>query len=160
MPRLLLAAVLMLAAGCGSDEPATFDALNDAAIRVVDYPALKALVAQQKGRRVVLGGWTMGRGGEAFYRGLASLAAGDKAPAVIALSFDGPAAVQKTVLPLIREHGQALINAAFHDDQMMLLGLVDPDWTGQLPALWLFDAEGKRTASFYGDEALAKAKAP
>lgn len=160
MPRLLLAAVLMFATGCGSDEPVTFDALNDAAIRVVDYAALKALVAQQKGRRVVLGGWTMGRGGEEFYRGLASLAAGDKAPAVIALSFDGPAAVRRKVLPMIREHGQGLTNAAFHDDQMMLLGLVGRDWTGQLPALWLFDAGGKLAASFYGAEALAKAKAP
>ncbi len=163
MRRLLLwGLLLMFAAGCGSDEPVTFDSLSDAEraqLRAVDYAALKALLAEHKGKPVVLAAWSARREDcVEFYRGLSELAArGDPKPVLIALSLDGPADLRRRILPLVREHGKGLVNCVFDDDQMMLLGLVDPAWAGRTPALWLFDAQGKLATSFYGQGALDEA---
>ncbi len=141
----------------------TFDSLSQqerGELRIVDHAQLKTLVTEQKGSPVALAAWSANReGGPAFFRQLAAFAAQDGSPAVIALSLDGPATVREKVVPLAREHGAQIITCALDDDQMMLLGLVDPAWTGQSPALWLFDADGSLTTSLYGAEALEHIRA-
>ena len=68
-------------------------------------------------------------------------------------------AVRDKVLPLIREVQPAFANCVFDGDQMMLTAVVDPEWAGLLPAVWLYDGEGKVAASFYGANALDRARA-
>jgi hypothetical protein len=141
----------------------TFDSLSQqerGELRIVDFAGLKKLVAEHKGSPVALAAWAATReGGPAFYRQLAAFAAQDGSPAVIALNLDGPATVREKVVALARQHGAGITTCALNDDQMMLLGLVDPAWTGQSPALWLFDAAGSLTTSLYGAEALERIRA-
>ncbi|MFC1806327.1 hypothetical protein ACFL09_05035 [Planctomycetota bacterium] len=136
----------------------------------------KALIAEHEGRIVVLGGWSATMADHvAFYEGLGALAeleaepkpgARPKAkdrpkarPAVIAMNLDGAVAVKDKVLPLIRKVEPAFANCVFNGEQMMLTAVVDPEWAGIVPAVWIYDRKGALRASFYGAGALDKAKA-
>ncbi len=160
-----LAIACVVLAGCSSGDPESLDNLSDAErgeLPVLDHQGVKEQIAQHKGRIVALAAWSANREGhEAFYKGLGGLAAGDAeaGPVVIAMNLDGAVAVRDKVLPLIREVQPAFANCVFDGDQMMLTAVVDPEWAGLLPAVWLYDGEGKVAASFYGANALDRARA-
>jgi len=162
---LLLGVVAGLAAGCSCEEAETLGSLSEAergALQVVDAAALKALLASHQGKIVVLAAWSVRQeGGVALHAALASLAerSGEDGLAVVALNLDTLADVRRKVLPVLRKQRPAFTSCVLDGEQMMILGLTDPDWGGLLPAVWLFDTKGKLAASFYGAEALGKATA-
>ena len=163
--RALLAVVAAVAVGCSSGDPESLERLSEderAALPVLDHEGVRELVAQHKGKVVVLAGWSAAKEGyEALYEGLAPLAkpGADTGPVVIAMNLDGAVAVRAKVLPLLRKVRPAFANCVFDGDQMMLSAVVDRDWAGLVPALWIYNPEGEVAASFYGGDALAKAKA-
>lgn len=152
-------------AGCSCGEPEALDSLSQEereTLAVLDHEGLAKLLAEHQGQPVVLAGWSANVERYAgFYRGLADLAkpGPEQGPAVIAMNLDGAAAVREKVLPLVREAGGRVANCVFDGEQMMLTAVVDSEWAGAVPALWVYDAKGQLEASFYGEGALAKAAA-
>jgi len=163
--RTLGLAIACVVVGCSSGDPESLGNLSDAErgeLPVLDHQGVKEQIAQHQGRIVVLAGWSANQEGhEAFYKGLGGLVTGDAeaGPVVIAMNLDGAVAVRGKVLPLIRAVQPAFANCVFDGDQMMLTAAVDPDWAGLLPAVWLYDGKGKVAASFYGTDALDRARA-
>ena len=151
--------------GCSSGDPDALEGLTAAEraeLPVLDHEGLRELLARHAGKAVVLAGWTARRGEPAeLYRGLAALAKPDveRGPVVIAMNLDGTRAIRDEVLPLIRDVPSAIENCVFEGDQMSLLAVVDPEWGGLLPAVWIYDAQGTLKHSLYGEDLLARAGA-
>ena len=158
-----LAAIVLL--GCSSEDPDALERLTDserAALPVVDHAGLKALLARHQGKAVALAGWSVHRGDfEELYESLGALAKPDatRGPVVVAMNMDGTQAIRNDVLPLIRKSQLGIENCVFEGDQMDLLAVVDPEWGGLLPALWIYDATGTLKHSLYGDDLAGQAQA-
>ena len=162
---VLLAVAACVVVGCSSGDPDSLEGLSDnerAELPVLEHGGVRELIARHEGKVVVLAGWPARMEGYvAFYDGLGALAKPDAegGPAVVAMNLDGASAVRGDVLPLLRKVKPAFPNCVFNGDQMMLSAVVDPEWGGAVPAIWIYDTKGKLEASFYGEGALDKAKA-
>ena len=158
-----LAASVLL--GCSSEDPDALERLTDserAALPVVDHTGLKALLATHQGKVVVLAGWSVHHGDfGTLYESLIPLAKPDAklGPVVVAMNLDGTQAIRNEVLPLIRKSKAGIENCVFEGDQMDLLAVVDPEWGGLLPALWVYDATGTLKHCLYGDGLAGQAQA-
>jgi len=161
--HLAPALTAMVLLGCSSGDPDSLDGLTEAertALPVVDHAGVKALLAKHQGKVVVLAGWSVRRGEFAtLYKTLGELVKPEAklGPAVIAMNMDGTRAIRDEVLPLVRKSTPGLENCVFEGDQMDLLAVVDAEWGGLLPAVWVYDAKGTLKHSFYGDALAAQA---
>jgi thiol-disulfide isomerase/thioredoxin len=88
-----------------------------------ELPRLVALAAKQDGNKFVL----------------------------ITISADEPEQEEKAAAFLDREHAPAARYIKRTDDDQAFIDSIDRNWSGALPALFLYDATGKRTGSFIGD---------
>ena len=163
---LTVAVAAALAMGCSSEEPETVGSLSDteqAVLRVADAAALRAMVAEHKGKVVVLTAWSVRQEGcVELYRELGSLCAGNEKtrPVVIAVNLDGVDDVREKVLPLVRAQQPGVVNRVFEGSPMDMTTVVPSGWGGLLPAVWVVrDREGDRASLFCGKGALGKAKA-
>jgi hypothetical protein len=169
MRRLMALAALAaagLVVGCSSGEPETAKPLSgteQAVLPVADAAALRALVAEQKGKVVVLAAWSVRQEGcVELYGELGSLCAAKshRGPVVIAVNLDGPDDVREQVLTLVREKGAGMENRHFEGSPMDMTTVVQSSWGGQLPAVWVvYERRGTQADLFSGKGALEKAKA-
>ena len=167
MRRLMLCVVAAVAvAGCSSDAPEPITSLaqgEQAVLPVADAAALRAMVAEHKGKVVVLAAWSVHQEGcVEMYRELGSLCAGEgkRGPVVIAVNLDGVDAVRERVLPLVRAQQTGVVNRVFDGSPMDMTTVVESSWGGLLPAVWVVtDREGRQGGAFCGKGALEKAKA-
>ena len=165
MRRTACVAVTLLALlGC-SGEPPTIEPLSDKDLQEVppiDFDGLKKLVADSKGRPVVVAFWSSGgKDSKAVYSELNTLCQGKegRAPVVVAVNIDRPDDVRKTTLPFVREQKPKFANHSFKGDAMMLTQWLGTDWSGWLPAICIHDAQGRMAGKFFGSNALRQAQA-
>jgi hypothetical protein len=159
MRRLLLwAMAATLAVGCSSDD-AQRPSLSEAELAelpAVDAPGLKALLAQQHGKTAVLAIWSVRDPAcVEMYKGLSPLARATRV--VVAVNIDQPDDVRAKALPILRQHGQGLLNRHLDGDPM-LLDTGDDTWAGLLPAVWVYGRDGKLRSKACGKGALKRAK--
>lgn len=70
---------------------------------------------------------------------------------LVTISADEPEQEPTATAFLDREHAPAARYIKHTDDDQAFIDVVDKNWSGALPALFLYDAAGKRVASFIGD---------
>ena len=162
-PALAVGLVLLVGlVGC-SREPPPAETLTDeelAKCPAVDPAQLKALLAEQKGKVVVLAVWSVRREAcVAMCPRLGELAkAGGAGPVVVAVNIDRVADVREKVLPMIGEPQPPLLHRVVHGGPDALATFIGEEWMGAVPAIALYDRQGKRVAAFFGDDALPKAQ--
>ena len=161
IPILSLAFLAFAVGGCGSSTTA-----RPHAITVVDREALLAELDQAHGDVAVLNFWAtwcapcveelphFARLAEAY--GLRGLR-------VIAVSFDDPETVESRVRPFVEERGYPftyLVKADTDGEEYeAFINAVDPTWRGNVPATFVFDADGKMRATFHGPVTYAELEA-
>ena len=162
--RLVLALALTLAVGgcsCSRDTgPAPLSEQQLARIPPVTPEGLQSLLAEQQGKVVVLAVWSVTRQASlAVYPKLGDLAGAGGEPVVIAVNIDHVDDVRDQVLPLLDKHQPTFVNRVCRVGPEGLASFMDMRWSGQVPALSLFDRGGKKVATFHGPGAFAKAQA-
>lgn len=160
---LPLGIVIPLLLGCSSHERAEMAPLSEREtdkLPAVNYAKLDALLKQQRGKVVVLAAWSIRHGGSvAAYDKLPTLAADAGELAIIALNIDRVDEVRSKVIPHVEGKKDGVIDRVLVAAPEEVMSLFDFNWGGQVPAISLFDRQGKRVESFYGADAFGKAKA-
>lgn len=129
------------------------------AIRPVDEVGLSRLLAAKRGKVVLLSFWaTWCQPCVQEFPGLVRLSRkyGPRGLDVISVSVDDSASLRSAVLPFVRKQrpGFPVLIRHAKDDEAFI-NRVDRNWTGALPALFLFDKAGRKRTSFIGETALA-----
>lgn len=161
---LVLGVLIILSlGGCGCSDDPGVDPLSRGELDQI--PALtpvklKELLEAQKGKIAVLAIWSIRREDSvAMYPRLNELATGGAEPVVIAVNIDRVADIRDKVLPIVKREKPKFLNHVLSVGPEALTTFIDPNWPGQLPALALYDRAGKRSAAFFGPDALDKTKA-
>ena len=161
-PRLLLLlASLVWLAGCGCSDSPGVDPLNQeelATLPAITPPQLRELLDAQKGKVVVLAVWSVRRQASVdAYPQLKALCPGgpDAEPVVIAVNIDRVSDVRDKVLPIVKQAQPTFLNRVLSVGPEALATFIDKNWTGELPALALYDRAGRKVASGHGPAALA-----
>ena len=125
-----------------------------ASLTPVDEGGFQKLVATHKGKVVLVDFWaTWCKPCRAEMPALAKLSARlhSKGLQVITVSADEPEKESEAAAFLAQSgsHDPAYIRRANDDDKF--INSVDPKWSGALPALFLYDRNGRKVQSFIGE---------
>ena len=162
MRNLLPIGLVLAVALCGCSDTPGVDPLSEkelTAIPALTPMQLKEWLEAHKGKVVVLAVWSIRREASvAMYPKLKELHHGDE-PVVIAVNIDRVSDIREKVLPIVKREQPKFLNRVLSVGPEALASFIDPNWTGQLPALALYDRAGKKAAAFHGTDAFEKAKA-
>jgi len=129
-------------------------------IREVNVEGMRDTIARQRGRVVLLDVWATWCGPciEEFPRlGEWQKKFGPDRLAIVALSIDSPSDLESQVVPFLRKHDTEGLDLLLYTegDHDKLVNSIDPKWPGQVPALFLYDAQGHLRHSMPGEHTAA-----
>ena len=115
-------------------------------LRPVDAPDILEVVAENKGRVVLLNFWaTWCPPCKVEFPDLVSLqkAYRDRGLVVISVSADFPSQIDSELLPFLEKHRPTFpIYLKETDDIDEFIRIIDPQWTGAMPATFFFAPDG------------------
>jgi len=160
---LFVAAILLSPSGCGSGGGKGSEETRAPPpdLRPADVEGIKGTVAAERGKVVVLDFWAtwcspcrkqfahLGEWLDKFGRD--NLAA-------IAVSLDDPDTSATKVLPFLRSHRTAGIELLLYtgSDHDRMVNAIDPEWGGEIPALFLYDRSGRLVRPLTGEHEPAE----
>jgi thiol-disulfide isomerase/thioredoxin len=128
--------------------------------RLVDVEGIKGLLRQSRGHVVLLHFWASWCGPCMEELPLIDKFARDMKPRgleVLSLSLDDPARAAARVGALLRRSAPNLTpNIAQFDDADALIAAIDPRWVGAIPALFVYDHQGKLRGNVIGESSRAE----
>lgn len=141
---------------------AALSGLSAAGLPVVDEAAYPKTVAAQRGRVVLVNFWaTWCAPCRKEMPGLASLEKklGARGFTLVTVSADEPedAAAAEAFLRKSGVAGAGYLKKS-RDDNAFING-IDPKWSGALPASFLYDRQGRKVRSFFGEVEMAELEA-
>ena len=161
---IIITWILFLLAGCGgqgekSDSgDSTFQVQKQMEIRFdvkpLDESGLKQLIAQRNGKFLLLNVWaTWCTPCREEFPVLIKLAEEYKHSNVefVGLSVDYPDEIESKIIPFLEKHnGNFKIYVQNFKDEGMIIQLLNKEWSGAIPATFIFDPEGIQQAFLLG----------
>lgn len=147
----------LLSACSGRDEAAQGNAPAERPrVRLATVAQIKQAVERHKGRVVLLDIWATWCGPcRAQFPNLSKWLDkyGAEKIAVVALSIDEPDDLQSKVIPFLASQQTDKIDLLLYSegDHDRLVNSIDPEWAGEVPALFIYDRAGKLRFSLTGE---------
>lgn len=130
--------------------------LHEPDVRRMDLSSLDRLIRQRKGRVLFLNLWATWCKPciDEFPRIIELARAYSNRPIdIVALSADYPDEVESKVLPFLARYEIPFrVFVADAPRQEDLINAIDPEWSGALPATFIFDPQGRRQAFLLGEK--------
>lgn len=158
----LTVALLLLSAGCGREAPAVPAPQPAVSIRPIDLEGYHQVLQSHRGRFVMVDFWATWcapcrMSFPDFVRMHKDL--GGRGLAVVSISVDDPSQKDGPVRKFLQSQGAdfetLILDVEVIDDFM---AAVSESWTGEIPAVFLYDREGSLIQSFRGPGASDEAE--
>ena len=127
---------------------------GDRVVASIDEPAFEQLITERNGKVLLLNVWaTWCLPCKEEFPDLVRLAqdTSGRDVEIVGLSVDFPDEVESRIKPFLQEqHANFKIYVADFKDQDSFINGLNPEWSGALPATFIFDSNGKRKAFMLG----------